>query len=86
MSSRRLQGMSSRRLEDVFSATIFCLPRRLARGLENVLKTFSRHVLKTSGRRLEDKQIFAGLVLGEPNISIKVYISLNSFMTEAVII
>ena len=53
---------SWRRLEDVFSVTFFCLPRRL----ENVLKTSWRHncktsckhVLKTSWkmswRRLED--------------------------------
>ena len=51
----RRQGMSSRRLEDVFSVTIFRLPRRLARGLENVFKTswktqncFAEDVLKTS--------------------------------------
>ena len=36
--------MSSRRLEDVFSVTIFLLPRRLARGLENVFKRFSRRL------------------------------------------
>ena len=49
---------SWRRLEDVFSVTFFCLPRRL----ENVLKTSWRHncktsckhVWKTSWRRLED--------------------------------
>ena len=46
MSSRRLQDMSSRRLEDVFSVTIFRLPRRL--------KDVLREVLKTSWRRLED--------------------------------
>ena len=47
-----------RRLEDVFSVTFFCLPRRL----EEVLKTSCRHncktswkhVLKTSWRRLQD--------------------------------
>ena len=50
--------MSSRRLEDVFSVTIFRLPRRpedvlkmssrrLARGLENVFKASSRRL----GRR-----------------------------------
>ena len=55
--------MSSRRLEDVFSITIFRLPRRLedilktssrrlARGLENVFKTSSRSLRKTSSRRL----------------------------------
>ena len=68
MSSRRLQGMSSRRLEDVFSVTIFRLPRRLedvfktssrclARGLENVFKTSSRRVRKTSSRRLGTRKI-----------------------------
>ena len=71
--------MSSRRLQDVFSVTIFCLPRRLQDILKtsckNVLKTFSRRIckmssrrlgrrkivtLKTSSRRLEDQQMFAG--------------------------
>ena len=33
---RRLQDMSSRRLEDVFSVTIFRLPRRLEDVLQNV--------------------------------------------------
>ena len=47
--------MSSRRLENVFSVTIF--------RLEDVLKTFWRHVLKTSSRRLEDQQMFAGMPL-----------------------
>ena len=60
MYSRRLQDMSSRRLQDVFSGTIFCLSRRLARGLENVFKTSSRRLgrrkivtLKTCWRRLQ---------------------------------
>ena len=58
-----LQDMSSRRLQDVFSVTIFRLPRRFQEVLrdvfktswktrnyyvEEVLKTSSRHVLKTS--------------------------------------
>ena len=41
-----------RRLEDVFSVTIFCLSRR--RRLENVLKTPCEDVLKASWRSLED--------------------------------
>ena len=85
MSSRRLQEMSSRLLKDVFSVTIFHLPRHLAGCLqevfkslkmslqdssrrlrrkycyaEDVLKTSSRHILKTSWRCLEDQQILAG--------------------------
>ena len=31
--------------------------------LQDVLKTSSRHVFKTSLRRLEDQQIFSGLML-----------------------
>ena len=61
MSSRRLQGMSSRRLEDVFSVTIFRLPRRLEDVLREVLKTSSRCLgkrkivtLKTCWRRVEE--------------------------------
>ena len=51
---------SSRRLQDVFSVTFFCLPRRLediiARRLANTswrhnCKTPCKHVLKTSWRR-----------------------------------
>ena len=60
--------MSSRRLEDIFSVTIFRLPRRLedvlkmssrrlARGLENVFKTSSRPLRKTSPRRLGRRKI-----------------------------
>ena len=41
---RRLQDMSWKRLENVFSVTIFCLPGRL----EDVLKTSCKDVLKTS--------------------------------------
>ena len=49
MSLRCLQDMSSRDLQDVFSVTIFRLPRRL----QDVL----RHFCKASTRRLQD--IFA---------------------------
>ena len=74
MSSRRLQDMSWKHLEDVFAVTIFRLLRGLARCLqdvfktswktkyfyaEDVLKRSSRHFLKTSSRRLEDQQMFA---------------------------
>ena len=73
MSSRHLQDMSSRHvfktysrhLQDVFSVTIFCLPRRLenvfktysrhlARGLQDVFKMSSKHLCKTSLRRIQD--------------------------------
>ena len=58
---RRLQDMSGRHLQKVFSVTIFRLPRRLQdvletswktknRYAEDVLKTSWRHVLKTSWR------------------------------------
>ena len=66
MPSNRLQGMSSRRLEDVFSVTIFRLSRRLQDVLREVLKTSSRRLgrrkiltLKSS-RRLENQHMFAG--------------------------
>ena len=52
LSPRRLQDMSSRRCEDVFSVTIFRLPRRLARCLQDVfIKTknlYAEDVLKTN--------------------------------------
>ena len=48
--------MSCRCLENVFSVTIFRLPRRLERRNIITLKTSWRHVLKTSWRRLRDKQ------------------------------
>ena len=54
---RRRQDMSSRRPEGAFKTswkTKNCYA-------ENVLKTSSRHVFKTSLRRLEDQQMFAGL-------------------------
>ena len=62
MSSRRLQDMSSRRLEDVFSVTIFRLPGRLDDVLRKILKTSSRRlqeVFKTSSRRLGRRKIIA---------------------------
>ena len=54
MSSRRLQDMSSRCLEDVFSVTIFRLPRRLEDVLREVLKTSSRRLQDVFVRRLQD--------------------------------
>ena len=48
--SRRLQDISSRRLQDVFSETIFHLPRRL------------EDVLKRCWIRLQNQQMFAGLI------------------------
>ena len=68
-SSRRLQVMSWRRLQHVFSVKILRLPRRLEdvsrRRLEDVLKTFSRplerrleDIFKTSSRRLGRRKIF----------------------------
>ena len=71
---RRLQDMSSRRLEDVFSVTIFRLPRRLQdvfkTYLQDVFKTswktkncYAEDMLKTSSRRLENQQMFAGKYL-----------------------
>ena len=71
MSSRRLQDMPSRRLQDVFSVTIFCLPRRLQDVFcyaEDVLKTFSRHILKTSWRRLQDQQMFTGNIVSKQKV------------------
>ena len=44
-SSRRLQDMPRRRLQHVFSATIFCLPRRLEDVLRTCLEDMSwRHL------------------------------------------
>ena len=62
-SSRHLQDMSSRRLQDVFSVTIFCLPRRLqdvfAKRFQDIFKTswktkncYAEDVLKTSSRHV----------------------------------
>ena len=69
MSSKNHQDMSSRRLHDVFSVTIFRLPRRLedlfktfcemsSRRLVRrkivMLKTYWRHLQDMSWRRLRD--------------------------------
>ena len=57
ISSRRLQEMSWRRLQDILGVTIFRLPRHL----EDVFKTFcempSRHLCKTSSRRLGRREV-----------------------------
>ena len=54
---RRLQDISSRRLQDILGVTIFRLPRHL----EDVFKTFcempSRHLCKTSLRRLGRREV-----------------------------
>ena len=78
MSSRRLQDMPSKRLQDMFSShleeffsiTTFHLARRLARCLQDVFKTswntkncYVEDLLKMPSRRLEDRQMFAGLIL-----------------------
>ena len=47
---RRLQDMSWRRLQHVFSVTVLRLPRRL----QDVLKKSWRRLAKTSWRRLEE--------------------------------
>ena len=55
MSSRSLQDMSSKRLEDVFSVTIFCLPRRLEDVLKMSWKTkncYDEDVLKMTNEGL----------------------------------
>ena len=53
-SSRRLQHMSSRNLQQVFSVTISRLPKRLEDVLERRLEDVFEDVLKTSWRSLED--------------------------------
>ena len=63
MSSRRLQHMPSRRCyEDIFSVTVFRLPRRLQDNLRDVLKTFSRRLFFNTYSRcnqdvLEDEKL-----------------------------
>ena len=47
--------MSSRRLQDVFSVTFFCLPWRLEDE-----KCYPEDIFKTSRRRLGKQEIFAG--------------------------
>ena len=41
-------------LQDVFSVTTFRFPRLLQDVLQDVFKTSSRHLCKTSSRRLQD--------------------------------
>ena len=60
-SSRRFEDVFKTCLDDVFSVTIFCLPRSLEVISQDVLKTSSRRLgrrnivtFKTSWRRLED--------------------------------
>ena len=53
MSSSRLQDMSSKRLEDFFSVTIFHLPRRFPRCLQDVFKMSSRRLQDMSSRSLQ---------------------------------
>ena len=72
---RRLEGIIARRLEDVLEDVLKTPWRRLARRLEDVLKTswrhfrktYCKHVLKTSGKRLqqvlEDEKCYAEDVL-----------------------
>ena len=55
MSSRRLQDMSWRRLQHVFSVTIL----HLSRCLEDVLKRSWRHLANTFWRRLGRRKIAA---------------------------
>ena len=45
---RSLEDMSSKRLQDSFSVRIFRLPRRLARCLQDIFKTYLQDVFKTS--------------------------------------
>ena len=54
MSSRSLQDMSLRRLQDVLSVTIFRLSRRLQDTLQDVFKTSSRRICKDV---LEDEKL-----------------------------
>ena len=73
---KTFQDISSRRLQHVFSVTIFRLPRRLQdvfkTSLQDVFKTSSRRLgrrkivtLKKCWRRLQDQQMFAGLVASD---------------------
>ena len=60
MSSRRLQDISSRRLQDMSSR---CLEDMSSRRLEEVFSVTIFRLRKTSSRRLEDQQMFAGKVI-----------------------
>ena len=48
---------------DIPSKHFVCLQDLLKMSLRHVFKTSSGHVFKTSWRRLEDQQIFAGLII-----------------------
>ena len=51
---RRFKDMPWRNFEDVFSVTIFRLPRRLKDVLRDYFKTYLQDVFETSSGRLED--------------------------------
>ena len=57
MSSRRLQEMSSRHLQDMPARRIQDISSRRLQDMS------SSRIYKTSSRRLEDQQMFAGLIL-----------------------
>ena len=70
MLSERVQELSSRRLEDVFSVTTFCFQDVFKTSsktkycyAEDLLKAYSRHVMKMSSKPLEDQEMFAGYLL-----------------------
>ena len=65
---------TSSRLQDAFK-TSWKMKNSYA---EDVLKTSSKHVLKTFSRRLEDQQIFAGKSI-DKNISTKIITVLKLF-------
>ena len=90
---RPLQGISWRCLQHVFSVAIFGLPRRLQDVFkmsyktkncytEDVSKTSSRHVFKTSSRRLGDKKKWGYLYLTNLNG----YVSNKSIFHKSLII
>ena len=58
-SLRGLQYIFKTCLQDVFSETIFRLPRRLQDVLQGVFKTPSKRLCKTSSRRLGRRKIVA---------------------------
>ena len=63
LSSRSLQDISSRRLQDVFKTPCEVPSRRLGRRKIVTLKTYQRRLQDMSWRRLEDQQMFVGLVM-----------------------
>ena len=73
-----LQDVLKTCLQDVFSVTIFRLTRSLQDVLQDVFKTSSRRsgrrkivTLTTCSRRLQDQQIFAGMILQQLNQLLK---------------